>query len=150
MTSTDRSDARPAPDSVAPEPSTATSPRRWLVPAGLALATVGLLAGLLLPGSVSAIAGFALLGAGLSVLVPVLFSAAGSIPGAAAGAGIARVSTLGYLGFLAGPPIIGGLAQAIGLGPALAVPALLLAGVVLAARAVALEPTAHRDGPAGP
>ena len=48
MTSTDRSDARPAPDSVAPEPSTATSPRRWLVPAGLALATVGLLAGLLL------------------------------------------------------------------------------------------------------
>ncbi|NHC43876.1 MFS transporter [Motilibacter aurantiacus] len=103
---------------------------------GAALAGAGLLAGLLLPGSVSAIAGFALLGAGLSVLVPVLFSAAGGIPGAAAGAGIARVSTLGYLGFLVGPPVIGGIAEVVGLGPALAVPALLLVGVVLAAPAV--------------
>ncbi|NHC14677.1 MFS transporter [Motilibacter deserti] len=114
---------------------------------GAALAGAGLLAGLLLPGSLAAIAGFALLGAGLSVLVPVLFSAAGSIPGAAAGAGIARVSTLGYLGFLVGPPVIGGIAELVGLGAALAVPALLLVVVVLTAGAVRVDEEAGDADP---
>lgn len=51
--------------------------------------------------------GFACVGAGLSVIVPLLFSMAGRMPGVAPGVSIAAVTTLGYLGFMAGPPVIG-------------------------------------------
>lgn len=51
--------------------------------------------------------GFACVGAGLSVIVPLLFSMAGRMPGVAPGLSIAAVTTLGYLGFMAGPPVIG-------------------------------------------
>jgi MFS family permease len=59
-----------------------------------------------LPG---AVIGFALLGVGLSVMVPVVFSTAAD--GAAPGPAIATVSTLGYTGFLVGPTAIGLIAQ---------------------------------------
>ena len=62
-----------------------------------------------------ALAGFAAMGAGLGVVVPVLFRAAGSTPGVSAAAGVAAVSTIGWLGFLAGPPAIGVTADAVGL-----------------------------------
>jgi MFS family permease len=59
--------------------------------------------------------GFALTGAGFSVIVPLVFGSGGHVPGIHPGAGIATVTGLGYLGFLAGPPAIGFLAQAVGL-----------------------------------
>ena len=62
----------------------------------------------------AAIAGFACLGAGMSGVVPIVFRASGHVPGMAAGIGLAAVSSTGYLGFLVGPPTIGGLAELIG------------------------------------
>jgi hypothetical protein len=62
---------------------------------------------MLLPGTPAAIIGFALAGAGLSSVVPTLFSAAGRTPGMAPSVAIAAVSTTGYFGFLCGPPLIG-------------------------------------------
>ena len=53
----------------------------------------------------------ALLGLGLSVASLTLFRAAAGIPGVATSPGLATVSAIGYTGFLAGPPIVGGLAE---------------------------------------
>jgi MFS family permease len=62
-----------------------------------------------------AIFGFGLTGMGYSVIVPILFLAAANYPGYSAGSGIAAVSTLGYTGFLIGPPLIGYVADWYGL-----------------------------------
>lgn len=85
------------------------------------LATVGCLgmaAGLLVGTPAAAVAGFGVLGLGLSCVVPVLLGAAGDGPGAS-GPSIAAVSTCGYIGFLAGPAMIGGLAELSSLPAAL-------------------------------
>ena len=68
------------------------------------VAAAGLAAALLLGTAPAALAGFAAMGAGLGVVVPVLFRTAGSTPGVQSGVGIAAVSTLGFLGFLAAHP----------------------------------------------
>ncbi len=87
----------------------------------------GLVAGIGLGGALivavpgAAIAGFAFLGAGLSVVVPIVFRSAAATPGGAAGPSLAAVSTLGYLGFLAGPPLVGGLAELTSLPVALGI-----------------------------
>lgn len=79
----------------------------------IALITVigaaGLATGLAISTLAGAVIGFALLGLGLSVIVPVVFSTAAD--GAAPGPAIATVSTLGYSGFLIGPTMIGLIAQ---------------------------------------
>jgi len=50
-------------------------------------------------------------GAGLATIIPNTFAAAGNIEGSAAGPSLAVVTTAGYVGFLAGPPLIGFVAQ---------------------------------------
>lgn len=75
------------------------------------IAASGLALVLIFPSQFSVIVGFGLVGLGLSNLIPVLFSSAGSIPALSEGRGIAIVATAGYFGFLAGPPIIGVLAE---------------------------------------
>ena len=55
------------------------------------------------------------MGFGLANVAPIVFSAAGRLPELAPGIGIAAVSTAGYGGFLAGPPLIGLVAEASGL-----------------------------------
>jgi hypothetical protein len=83
----------------------------------------------LVPSIVGVILGFAALGVGLACVVPLVFvAAAGDDPHP--GPALAAVSTPGYLGFLLGPPVIGGLAELVGLGTALALLPVLLAGVV--------------------
>lgn len=54
-------------------------------------------------------------GLGCSVLIPILFREAGRLPDVPPSLGIASVSTFGYTGFLAGPPIIGFISEAHGL-----------------------------------
>ena len=71
------------------------------------LAAVGLGLGLLSHVPALAILGFACAGAGFSGIVPILFSAAGRTEGVASSAGIATVATMGFVGFLLGPPVIG-------------------------------------------
>ncbi|CAM3170677.1 MFS transporter [Deinococcus saxicola] len=98
-----------------------------IVRVGAAVAGLGLGVALLAQGPVVATVGFALSGLGLSNVVPVLYGAAGH---ALAGRGIAQVATLGYGGFLLGPPLIGFVAQGVGLRGALGV---ALVGAVLVA-----------------
>lgn len=92
-----------------------------LVRGGGALAALGLATALLLGRPWAAVAGFGLVGAGLSVIFPTVLAAAGRLPGAAPGTAIAAVSTVGYTGFLAGPPLIGFVAHALTLRGGLAV-----------------------------
>lgn len=107
--------------------------------AGSAVAAAGLALAALAPGVPVALAGWAVLGAGLSGCVPQLFSAAGHADPAAAGANVARVAGLGYLGMLAGPAVIGPLTHLVPLGPALLLPVALCLVVCAASGVLAGE-----------
>ncbi|HYM82773.1 MAG TPA: MFS transporter [Candidatus Dormibacteraeota bacterium] len=96
-------------------------PARTLA-AGGSLVVVGLGAGLVVAQPLAAIVGFALVGLGVANAVPVMFSAAGRIPGVPAGTALAAASTMGYSGFLVGPTVIGLVAQATSLPTALWIP----------------------------
>ena len=88
---------------------------------GGVVSATGLAVALAIGTTPAALVGFAAMGAGLGVMVPVIFRTAGTTPGVTPGIGIAAVSTIGFLGFLAGPPAIGIAADVIGLRAALAV-----------------------------
>jgi fucose permease len=89
---------------------------RW----GALLTGVPLGAMLLIGAPAAALAGLFLVGLGVSNGVPLMFSAAGRQPDTPPGPGIAAVSSMGSLGFLAGPPLIGLVADAVSLPWALA------------------------------
>jgi predicted MFS family arabinose efflux permease len=110
----------------------ALGPARIVRYGGLIAAAGFVLAGAL-PWATSSVAGFVLVGVGASNIVPVLFSAAGRIPGTAPGVALATVTTLGYAGMLAGPAAIGAAAHAFSLPLALGGVAALL--VVVSASA---------------
>ncbi len=82
-----------------------------LIRASAALASLGLCLALLPVTLPVSLVGFALTGIALSNVAPILFGAAGRIPGQSPGAGMAAVVTLGYSGFLVGPPLIGSIAE---------------------------------------
>ena len=82
-----------------------------LVRAGGVLAALGLGVALLLNQPGMMLLGFAAVGLGLSIVYPLVFSAAGNHPTVSAGRAVASVATVGYGGFLAGPPILGWLAE---------------------------------------
>jgi MFS family permease len=90
-----------------------------------------------------AIAGFAIVGLGLCVVVPQSFSAAGALDPTGSGVAIARVNLFNYVGFVVGAGLIGVVNDAAGLRWAFAVPAVLCLGIIglapsfrIAARAV--------------
>jgi Major Facilitator Superfamily len=115
----------------------------WLGPVrafrmGTILGGAGLGGALLVGTPGAGLVGLGLLGAGLSFTLPLALSAAGHLHGdRPAAVTVARVSTIGYLGSFAGPGLIGALAGPLGLPMALALPAVLVAGTALGARAVA-------------
>ncbi|HYZ26475.1 MAG TPA: hypothetical protein VE597_06175, partial [Geminicoccaceae bacterium] len=98
-----------------------------VVRAGGALAAFGLGLTLLIGQPIVAVIGFALVGAGISCVFPVVLSSAARAPDLPPSAAIAAVCTVGYFGFLIGPPAIGGLAELIGLPGALGLVVLLCA-----------------------
>jgi predicted MFS family arabinose efflux permease len=100
-----------------------------IVRAGSLFAAGGFLLATCVPWGPLALAGFMLVGLGASNIVPVLFSAAGALPNASPGITIATVTTLGYAGVLAGPALIGFVAQATTLPLAISGIAVLLLGV---------------------
>jgi MFS family permease len=100
---------------------------------GAGLAAVGVGTAVLAGAPAPALLGFGCAGLGLAALFPLALRAA-SAKGEAAGPSVAAVSAVGYLGFLAGPPTIGGIAELAGLRAGL----LLL--VVLCAVAALLGP----------
>jgi predicted MFS family arabinose efflux permease len=110
-----------------------------------ALAALGFGAGLAVGTVPGAIAGFAALGLGLAGVVPTLFRAGADQPGVSTGPALAVVSSLGYLGFLAGPPLIGAVAQLTSLR--LACGLLVLAGLVVMLLAPNAEPRHESSAP---
>ena len=92
--------------------------RAVLVGGGL-LAAAGLLVAVAIPVPLVAACGFALVGLGLGNVAPVAFGAAARA-GTTPAAGVAPVATVGYAGFLLGPPVIGLLSSVAGLRIALA------------------------------
>jgi MFS family permease len=91
----------------------------------------GLASGLLAGGSLGVIIGWFLFGIALSLVIPLLFSAAGSMAnkrfaGSISPAeAVAMISGISYFGFIVGPPLMGFLADAITLRWAMLVPAAL-------------------------
>jgi predicted MFS family arabinose efflux permease len=83
-----------------------------------------------------ALVGFAFAGAGLAPVAPVLFNAATRVPGVSRAAAIAAVTSIGYSGFMIGPPLIGGLATATSLTVALGVVVIASALLAIGARFV--------------
>lgn len=75
----------------------------------------GLLLAVFFPMFITATIGFLIVGAGVSSVIPIIYSAAGRSKIMSPGVAIAAVSTIGYLGFLFGPPFIGFIAQATSL-----------------------------------
>lgn len=97
------------------------------------LTATGLLTSILFPWLFPALFGFLLVGAGVSSVIPLVYSAAGRSKVLSPGVALAAVSTIGYLGFLFGPPFIGFIAQASSLRVSLGLIALLGSLIVLMA-----------------
>lgn len=102
---------------------------RW----GASIAAAGLFSMLMSSSMSIAMVGLVAAGLGYAAIIPNVFSTAGRLPGIPSGAGIAAVTTMGFTGFLMGPPAIGWLAEWFTLRAALFVlVALSLAGALLA------------------
>jgi MFS family permease len=110
------------------------------------VAALGLGLGLFFDTLPSVLFGFGAVGLGLSVSVPLVFGAAGRQPDIPRGTAVAAVATLGYSGFLAGPPLLGWLAEWTSLRLALMVVVLLAALIVVLAGAAQREPVAEGAG----
>jgi predicted MFS family arabinose efflux permease len=109
--------------------------RDGAVRAGGVVSLVGVLLTVLGPGLVSVYLGAALWALGVCLVFPAAVSAGGEAPERPADA-IAAVTTIGYGGFLLGPPLIGLLAEQVGLGRALLVLLVLAGGIATLAPAV--------------
>ncbi|MEU3312556.1 MFS transporter [Streptomyces sp. NPDC048387] len=100
-----------------------------------ALAGAGALVPILDATTAAGFVGYALLGLGLAAVIPLVFAHAAALWPERTGSSLAAVSAVGYVGFLAGPPVIGALAEASSLRWAMLVlPALMAAMAVLATR----------------
>lgn len=105
--------------------------RKTLVVTGSLVAALGFLLVAIMPMTSGVIAGFMGIGAGCSCIVPVLFSESGHIPGVSRLEGYSMVTTGGLIGFLAGPSIIGFIAEAAGLSRGFLLMTLLAATAAL-------------------
>jgi len=105
--------------------------RTRVLAAGGLTAAGGMLFAALAPVLALAVIGFVLVGLGLANVFPAAIGEAGALAGSQ---GVAVASTIGYTGFLAGPPIIGFLADRFSLPIALTT----IAGFAAAAGAIAL------------
>jgi MFS family permease len=91
--------------------------RRVLLAGGILVACGATIISLL-PNLISASVGFMFTGLGVSCIMPFVFVQASRNTQMPTGVAIAAVSTIGYLGFLTGPPLIGFLSQFLGLSHA--------------------------------
>lgn len=107
-----------------------------LVRSGAAVAAISMTVVLLAAEPWIAFVGFTLIGAGLAPVAPILFNAATRVPGVSRAAAIAAVTSIGYGGFMIGPPLIGSIATMASLPLALGVVVLAAALLVRGARHV--------------
>ncbi len=107
-----------------------------LVRGSAVMTALAMAAAVSLPNPWAAIAALAFAGFGIGNIAPVLFAGGGRLEPEAPGRGIAAVTTLGYSGFLAGPPLIGFAAEVTGLPAALGLVAATALVIAFYARAV--------------
>ncbi|WP_022823299.1 MFS transporter [Hymenobacter norwichensis] len=105
-----------------------------------ALIASGLLTAVVFPYLVPAILGFLLVGFGIASVTPLAYSAAGQAQTVSPGVALALVSTIGYLGFLSGPPLIGLLGEIFNLRISFALVAVVGAAVGVLAAGIAIKP----------
>jgi MFS family permease len=94
-----------------------------------ALIVSGLVLAVGFPYLVPAVGGFLLIGFGIASVVPLSYSSAGRATSVSPGVALALVSTIGFLGFLMGPPLIGFLAQLFSLRTAFGMVAIVATGI---------------------
>ena len=118
---------------------------KMMVRLGGAVASLGLCAGLVFNTVWAVIVGFGAVGLGLSVVAPLVFGLAGNHPTIPRGQAVAAVATMGYSGFLAGPPVLGFIAEGSSLRVALFVIALLSAAIVILSPVAVQQKTLSGD-----
>ncbi|MER5772442.1 MFS transporter [Streptomyces sp. NPDC001985] len=128
--------------------------RRWgaaaVVRTGAVVSSAGFAVLAAAPGPWAGVLGFGVLGAGLSVIIPQVFTVgARTLPGAPDTA-VARVNLFNYVGFLLGPPLVGAVGTAVSYRLAMCVPLVLVLGVVFLARSLAVPGGAAPGRPARP
>ena len=96
--------------------------------------TFGLLLSVFFPYLLTATIGFFFVGFGVSSVVPIVYGLAGKSKTMSPGTALASVSTIGFLGFLIGPPVIGFIAQAVSLRWSFTLIAILGFGTAVLAR----------------
>jgi len=101
---------------------------------GGALAAAGMLLATLFPAWETALLGYALVGAGCSNIVPVLYTAVGKQTLMPEHIAVPAITTLGYAGILAGPALIGFIAHGSSLSAAFLLVAVLLTGVAISGK----------------
>jgi predicted MFS family arabinose efflux permease len=109
---------------------------------GATITAAGLLVAVILPWQLAALFGFLLIGIGAANIVPILFSAAGKADKTSPELGLAAVTSMGYAGQLAGPALIGFVANSTSLPVALGLMAAPMMLVALTFSHAKKEPSA--------
>jgi MFS family permease len=115
-----------------------------MVRTGATISSVGLGLGLLINTPAAMIVAFGLVGLGVSILFPLVFKSAATFPGVSRGRAVAGVATIGYTGFLIGPPLLGWIAEPTSLRVSLAIAVVLCAAVALLAPATSRRAASTR------
>jgi MFS family permease len=105
-----------------------------VITGGAVLAAGGVAFGIIVNQPWSMVAGYTVVGAGLSVMVPVTYRRAGETPGMSPADAVSQVASIGFIGFMVGPVLIGLLSDLISLRFVLALVALVLLGIVAMVR----------------
>lgn len=105
---------------------------------GSLVASFGTGFGMLINQPWAIIAGYTLMGLGLSVVVPVTYRRANDIPGIPRASAVATVASIGYIGFLVGPLIIGAIADLASLRVSIGAASVVLLGIFILTK---LNPT---------
>lgn len=98
---------------------------------GSLLATAGLALSIWAPSVYLVLAGYVLLGLGAANIVPIFFSAGGHLRGISPNVSIPAITTIGYVGQLAGPALLGFIAHQYSLSAAFGFTMVLMAAVGL-------------------
>ena len=112
--------------------------KRVLAVSGV-LISVGMYTAVLFPYVITAAIGFMLVGLGVSTVVPGVYSLAGRTPGIEPSQALTAVSSISFLGFLLGPPVIGYIAHAIGLQYSFAIIGVFGIGIAFLVNKVKME-----------
>lgn len=117
---------------------------RW----GNAIASAGIALVLFSNSLPLTLTGWAMFGLGLSGSIPQIFTCAGNLGSGSPATNMSRVVGMGYIGFLAGPAVIGWISHVVSLTTAMAVPLVLTALACVGAGVVRPQDADASENPA--